>query len=188
MTPYYWQTYFNIKNETRNIKFDQLKTIYGEYIDRNDFDESIDLTNDSIYDSIIDIADNHISNENILLENKIILAIAIRLKSEEFMKSKIETSSHIFTWENRRGRTRTTITGNKDEFLLYIDLSTNQTWELYSGYRQIGSNDIIQKLDSVNIMTPENIHLNSFMYEPLLDMDITELIQLYTNVKNLDNN
>ncbi|WP_180270493.1 hypothetical protein [Clostridium paraputrificum] len=28
-------------------------------------------------------------------------------------------------------------------------------------------------------MTPENIHLNSFMYEPILDMDIVELLNLY---------
>ena len=28
-------------------------------------------------------------------------------------------------------------------------------------------------------MNPENIHLNSFMYEPILDMDIVELLNLY---------
>ncbi|MDD2895466.1 MAG: hypothetical protein PHG81_05540 [Aliarcobacter sp.] len=177
----------HIKNETKKIKFNQLKTIYGEYIDNNDFDESIDLTNDSIYNSIMNIADNHISNENILLENKIILAIAIRLKSEEFMKSKIETSLQIFTWKSGRGRYRTTNTGNKDVFLAFIDSCPNQTWELFNGYKQIGSDENIQKLDSVNIMTPENIHLNSFMYEPLLDMDIIELKQLYTDIKNLNN-
>ncbi|MDK2041305.1 ATP-binding protein [Aliarcobacter butzleri] len=172
----------HIKDETKNIKFNQLKTIYGEYIDNDSFDSSIDLNNDSVYDSIINIADNNILDENILLENKIILAIAIRLISEEFMKSKIEISHHIFTWKNRN---RTINTGNKDVFLTFIDSCTNQTWELFNGYRQIGSNDNIQKLDSVNIMTPENIHLNSFMYEPLLDMDIIELKQLYTEVKGL---
>lgn len=35
-------------------------------------------------------------------------------------------------------------------------------------------------------MTPENIHLNSFMYEPLLDMDIQELLNLYSRVKALN--
>ncbi|MCG3668558.1 hypothetical protein L5F24_11180 [Aliarcobacter butzleri] len=175
----------HIKNETKNIKYNQLKTIYGEYIGSDDFDSSIDLINDNIYDSIIDIADNHILDENILLENKIILAIAIRLKSEEFMKSKIEISSDTFTWEIGMGRNKTIHTGNKENFLSHIDSCTNQTWELFNGYRQIGSHDNIQKLDSVNIMTPENIHLNSFMYEPLLDMDIIELKQLYDEVKGL---
>lgn len=36
-----------------------------------------------------------------------------------------------------------------------------------------------------SIMTLENIHLNSFMYEPLLDMDIIELVDLYDKVKNI---
>lgn len=175
----------HIKNETKNIKFNQLKIIYGEYIDSDDFDSSIDLINDSVYDSIINIADYHILDENILLENKIILAIAIRLISEEFMKSKIGASSETFTWETGRGSNRTTNTGNSFDFLSHIDLCTNQTWELFNGYRQIGSSVNIQKLDSVNIMTPENIHLNSFMYEPLLDMDIIELKQLYGEVKGL---
>ncbi len=34
-------------------------------------------------------------------------------------------------------------------------------------------------------MTPEHIHINSFMYEPLLDMDINELLSLYQRTKTL---
>jgi hypothetical protein len=34
-------------------------------------------------------------------------------------------------------------------------------------------------------MTPESIHLNSFMYEPIIDMDIIELKNLYDQIKNL---
>ena len=45
--------------------------------------------------------------------------------------------------------------------------------------KQFGDKDIIKVLEKVNIMTPENIHLNSFMYEPILDMDIVELLNLY---------
>jgi hypothetical protein len=32
-------------------------------------------------------------------------------------------------------------------------------------------------------MTPENIHINSFMYEPILDMGDDELRKLYKTVK-----
>ena len=39
--------------------------------------------------------------------------------------------------------------------------------------------------NEVNIMTPEHIHVNSFMYEPILDMDIVELHRLYHTIKNL---
>ena len=35
-------------------------------------------------------------------------------------------------------------------------------------------------------MTPEVIHLNSFMYEPILDMSGRHLSKLYNEVKKLD--
>ena len=34
-------------------------------------------------------------------------------------------------------------------------------------------------------MTPENIHLNSFMYEPIIDMSDEHLKKLYNDLKNL---
>jgi hypothetical protein len=37
-------------------------------------------------------------------------------------------------------------------------------------------------LKQVNLMTPENIHLNSFMYEPLLDISNQHLKRLYNRV------
>ena len=123
------------------------------------------------------IADNHISNNDIKLENKIILAIAIRLRAEEFMKTQIQNSQTTFTWKNG--------SGSQTDFLTYINTKGNQTRELFNGFKQIGHNEEIRKLESVNIMTPENIHLNSFMYEPLLDMDIIELQKLYNDIKQL---
>ena len=37
----------------------------------------------------------------------------------------------------------------------------------------------------VAMLTPENIHLNSFMFEPILDMSLLHLYDLYQEVKNL---
>jgi hypothetical protein len=34
-------------------------------------------------------------------------------------------------------------------------------------------------------MTPENIHLNSFMYEPIIDMSDESLKRLYQDIKSL---
>lgn len=34
-------------------------------------------------------------------------------------------------------------------------------------------------------MTPECIHINSFMYEPLIDMSIRHLVKLYEDVNDL---
>ncbi|URW80901.1 hypothetical protein [Xiashengella succiniciproducens] len=43
----------------------------------------------------------------------------------------------------------------------------------------------IEILKRVNLITPENIHINSFMYEPILDMGDFELRDLYEAVKKL---
>jgi hypothetical protein len=40
-------------------------------------------------------------------------------------------------------------------------------------------------LDQVNLMTPENIHINSFMYEPILDLGDDHLKDLYRKIKTL---
>jgi len=37
-------------------------------------------------------------------------------------------------------------------------------------------------MDRVNLMTPENIHLNSFMYEPILDMSAEHLARLHNDL------
>ena len=43
----------------------------------------------------------------------------------------------------------------------------------------------IKVLEEVVIMTPENIHLNSFMYEPIIDMSDWHLKALYNNISIL---
>lgn len=167
----------HLKDDTQDIPFEQLKIIYRKYLGKDDFDSSIDLNNDKVYDCFMDIANSHISDDDIKLENKIILAIAIRLKAEEFMKTQIQSSTATFTWKNG--------SGNQANFLDHINNRGNQTRELFNGFSQIGQDEEIKILESVNIMTPENIHLNSFMYEPLLDMDIVELKKLYDDVKTI---
>ena len=116
------------------------------------------------------------------LEYKLLLAIAIRHKAERFMFNILENRTEPITWNIRRSEQ----TGLFDEFCNYLDNANNQTRELYYVVKQFVSKEIIEILDEVNIMTPENIHLNSFMYEPLLDMDIQELLNLYSKVKALN--
>ena len=43
---------------------------------------------------------------------------------------------------------------------------------------------ITRLLDKISLMTPENIHINTFMYEPLIDMSIIHLVKLYELVKS----
>lgn len=98
--------------------------------------------------------------DEILLENKIVLSIAIRIIAEKFMISKLSE----------------------------IDISkinSNQTRELFKEYSERYKDNNIRILDKVNLMTPENIHMNAFMYEPLIDMSLEHLKTLYTEVNSL---
>lgn len=40
-------------------------------------------------------------------------------------------------------------------------------------------------LNLVAMITPEYIHLNAFMFEPILDMSLKQLYSLYKDVKDL---
>jgi hypothetical protein len=170
------------KDPTKTITFGELKTIYQEYLAKNDFGTIIHDT-DYVYDSIIDYA-NNINIVEHSLENKIILAMAIRLKAEEFMKTSIANSNIIFTWNKNINRRLTAFSGNKDDFILFVNEETNQTRTLYNGYKQIPNNINLEIIESVLLMTPENIHLNSFMYEPIMDMSIDNLKNLYDRLNS----
>lgn len=102
-------------------------------------------------------------HESAELESKIILSIAIRHMAESIMIRKINDPAFV------------------------NGISENQTFELFKKFvsRFPGDSSVIQLLDEVNIMTPENIHLNSFMYEPILDMASINLKTLYINLKSV---
>lgn len=97
------------------------------------------------------------------LENKIVLSVAIRLAAEKFMAMKIGDETF---WKG---------------------ISQNQTYALFRRYCRDFPNDesTIEVLDRVVLMTPENIHLNSFMYEPIMDMGDEHLRRLYQDVRAL---
>ena len=97
------------------------------------------------------------------LEKKIVLSIAIRLKAEEFLIREINEPAFV------------------------ADITRNQTLVLIAKFRDKfpAKRDQIALAEQVNLMTPENIHINSFMYEPILDMANEHLKRLYRNVRGL---
>ena len=161
------------KDKTDTITFGDLIHLYKEYLGKDTFTTDVDL-NRSIIQSLYEIADS-INENNADLQYKIILSMAIRHKAEKLMIEAIEESPNEFTWR-WQGRVKH---GTANECMNHIRNTSNQTRELFSAYKQIGDTTLIKNLEEVNIMTPENIHLNSFMYEPILDMDIKALINLY---------
>lgn len=131
--------------------------------DKSDTHLSFQKTN--VKDILFETADEvALENDEIMeLEKKIVLSIAIRLKAEEFTIKKINIPDFVDT------------------------LSKDQTYHLIEKYKDLFPNEYenIKILDEVNLMTPENIHLNSFMYEPIIDMSNTHLKRLYNTIKSL---
>lgn len=116
-----------------------------------------------IYDLIISVADSLPAPAGLNLENKIVLAIATRMRADRFMVEKI---------------------GN-DEF--WKGITRDQTPKLIERFKADFPEETkaATVLDSVALMTPENIHLNAFMYEPIIDMSEDRLRDLYADVKAL---
>jgi hypothetical protein len=114
--------------------------------------------------AIIEEADKILSDgQDDHLEDKIILAMAIRIRAERYMKEVYIQDSKALADENGE-----------------------QTGRWYAQFvRDYSSNKSISTLKLVNIVTPETLHINSFMYEPIIDMSIDELRALYENVKLL---
>ncbi|SHH44312.1 hypothetical protein SAMN02745135_00823 [Caloranaerobacter azorensis DSM 13643] len=152
------------KSNTEDILLDDIKRIFENNIQNLVFPD-ID-TNKKIIDLIFETADEClVAEEGINLENKIVLSIAIRLKAEQFMKAEI----------------------TDERFLKDLDNYKNQTCKLLKKYEEEYNDEKknIEILKRVNLITPENIHINSFMYEPILDMGDNELRALYQDIKNL---
>ena len=74
---------------------------------------------------------------------------------------------------------------NDADFVNAID--SNQTAALFKKYKSIYplEEEALALLGQVNLMTPENIHLNSFMFEPILDMSAHHLYTLYGKISDL---
>jgi hypothetical protein len=120
----------------------------------------------SVKDLTYKVADSILNTieEFLELENKIALSIAIRLKAEEFMLAKINIEDPIFVAKNN-----------------------NQTIDLIKKYKTLSGKEknAATLIDRINLMTPENIHLNSFMYEPILDMSSRKLKDIYREMSSI---
>lgn len=148
----------HLKSDSNSITTHDLTSIYS-----NILSNTSPLGGDSkkVIDLIFDSAEKCLTyGECAPLENKIVLSIAIRLKAETYMIIKINDKSKTY------------------------DIKGSQTRVLFEMFKEkFGDVESIKILEQVNLMTPENIHLNSFMYEPLLDLSDIHLKDLYSNVK-----
>ena len=147
---------------TYDIKLSDIENVFADML--NVQFEFPDKTK-KVIDIIFSVADRiqQDLHDGISLEDKIVLAMATRLLAEREILVHMERPSNI---------------------------RKNQFWEFYNAFRdQFGSDEtkkgILDVLEQVNIITPANIHINSFMYEPIIDVGIDELVCLYERVKAL---
>lgn len=99
------------------------------------------------------------------LENKIVLSVATRVLAEKFITEQLRgLRSDPGYWCTENSQFGVLLGAFKEE---------NPTA------------DCIELLESVSITVSSNIHLNSFMYEPILDLSTGHLCYLYESVKAL---
>lgn len=151
----------HFKDETEALTLRDYKTVFERNLANSTFPD-VDL-DQSILDHLFATADACENiGDGINLEHKIALSIAIRIWSERYMITKIRTTESDY------------------------DVAKKQTGELFQKYKDLFNNqaDKIGLLRRVNLITPANIHINAFMYEPILDMGMGELVALYKDVKS----
>lgn len=152
----------HVKSDSLTITKTDLADIYNVVFPDLKFNPA-DPTQ-KVFDAAFQLAKDCLAaTDSINFENKILLSIVIRLKAEMYIASKISD-----TQEPSSNQTMIYIERYKNEF------GTN-----------VAEENNISILEEVNLMTPENIHLNSFMYEPIIDMSDEHLRKLYKQVESL---
>ncbi|GAA8631884.1 hypothetical protein HpDR72_03480 [Helicobacter pylori] len=153
----------HMKKDTKDIQIQDISKIFDSVFGTERKKKKIEKDNSKLYfETIYDIAEEIYNDKNrnhIKLQNKIIFSIAIRLKAEEWMLNKLN-----------------------QEF----ESTNNQTRELYDAIKKELSDDEKRIIQKVLMITPENIHINSFMFEPILDISLDHLYTCFKEVKKLN--
>ena len=98
------------------------------------------------------------NNNTVSLEDKLVMSIAIRLKSEIYL--------------------RQVLIDNDEE----LECTRNQMRTWMKRAKPHISQEEYDVLNTVSLITPESIHVNAFMYEPLIDIPNWKLFDLYNKV------
>lgn len=150
----------HIKPGTARLRVSDLDGVFNQVLSKNGAHQDPEK---NLLEFIFETADECIlAPEGVNFENKIALSIAIRLAAEKILIDRINDPE---------------VTGA---------LSGNQTSRLVDLYKVRFADDTEMHalLRQVLLMTPETIHLNSFMYEPIVDMADGHLRRLYERLRN----
>lgn len=151
----------HIKKDSLKLKIKELNQILSRTFDNINLPEE---SPDSIYKIVIDNAENCLRKTGELeLDGKVVLSMASRLLAERYMMNKLSNES-LEKLKNQSNQTSGMV-------------------ELYKSENQHGRKDVMDMLDDILLKTPENIHLNAFMYEPIIDLGSEELKDLFRRAK-----
>ena len=154
-------SFLHIKDQTKKITVENLFDMYQSVLAKDSFSD-FSAKSGSVFDMIISTCEEicNLDDENLLLEHKVALSVGIRLVAEEVLIAKINDPQYI------------------------TKISKNQLGKLIRKYEKISNCDenVLSLVKRVALMTPENIHLNSFMFEPILDMSGHHLKSLYREI------
>ena len=154
----------HIKSDTDTLDMNEIFTIIKSTI-KLPTGLSITFGTDKYLDCLFSEADNILAEiDDVEIVNKLVLSMAIRLKAESYMLSKLTEEQKAEMKPNR-----------------------NQTGELVKVFKKYHSSDMDEKciiVGRVLMLTSENIHLNNFMFEPLVDISSLYLKGLYQQCKD----
>lgn len=155
----------HLKDDTPKVKFSDLIPIFNRVIKITE-DKAFAFGADNYLTALMDEAEAILADPNeVEIVNKLVLSIAIRIKAEEYMQGVLDEAQ-----------------------LSEIKPNRNRTGELLrvmKKYHLSDMEDECLKMNKVLMLTSENIHFNNFMFEPLVDISILHLKDLYNEVKAL---
>lgn len=152
------------KDGTEEISEGKFYEIYNNVFGTNHDTSSQEKMIDILFNSADDIAASQTIN-GLDLENKVLLSIAIRIKSERYITDRLRMKNNNPAY-----------------------WSTHKTYGRLLGQefeKEFPADDAIPTLREVSVTVCSNIHLNSFMYEPILDLSLEHLSLLYKKIKAL---
>ena len=145
--------------DTQNATLADLWSIISGYV----VGSTAAFGTEKFYDTVQLLAtDISIDYDDISLENKLIVSIASRLRAEKYLKSVIIAQEGSCS-----------------------DSNSNQMRDWYEKAKPYLTNDEVSVMDEINLITPEAIHLNAFMYEPLIDVSIWSLNDIFGRMVGL---
>ncbi len=152
------------KSDTCQIAVGHYLDIYNRLFSTTHDTSSTQPVKDLIFSKAQEISTQS-NHTGLNLEDKVLLSIAIRLSAEMFLTKKLRLlKSDANFWCQKE----------------------NQFGALLGEYRTLApSAPELHTLEKVSITVSSNIHLNSFMYEPILDLTIDHLVSLYQKVRGL---